>query len=342
MRLRVWLLAGLGLTVLAGIPAGASAPHYHLIKKLPVGGEGGWDYLTFDSASHRLYVTRFTHVMVMNPGAGTVVGDIPDTQGVHGVALDQKLHRGFCSDGGSNTVTAFDTQTLKTIKQIKVGTRPDAIVVDPASNRVFTFNGGSDDATAVDARTLKVMGTIPLGGRPEFAAANGKGTVFVNIEDKSEVVAFDSRSLAVKSRWALSPGEGPTGIALDVAHNRVFSVCRNGLMVVLDTKSGRVVATPPIGQGPDAAAFDPKTGLAFSSNGMDGTLTVVREDSPDKFAVAENVQTQAGARTMALDPATHRIYLAAARFAGPLPKPGPPWHRPSFVPNSFIILEFGP
>ncbi len=341
MRRFLCFLVGMGWVLSSGSALLAQeTPGYHQIGKLTLGGMGFWDYLTCDSAAHRLYVTHGTHVMVLDTLKEAVVGDIPNTPGVHGVAIAPRLHRGFISNGGDNTVTVFDTKSLKEIERVPVGTRPDAILFDPASNRVFTFNGGSHDATAIDAASTKVVGTVPLEGRPEFAVADGKGEVFVNLEDKSQIVAFDARTLTVKNRWPLAPGEGPSGLAMDRQHRRLFSVCSNEKMVVLDADSGRVVATPTIGKGPDASAFDPKLGLAFSSNGRDGTLTVVKEESPDTFTVVGTVPTQLGARTMALDPRTHTIYLATARFGPPLAGATGP-RRFSIEPNSFVILVFG-
>jgi YVTN family beta-propeller protein len=330
----------LSVTALAAPPA----PNYHQVKKIAVGGEGGWDYLTFDGATNRLYIARSTRVTVVDVQKGVVVGEVANTPGVHGVALVPTLHRGFTSNGKDDTVTVFDIETLKELERIKVGSRPDAIIFDPAVNRVFTFNGGSHDATAIDAASAKVVGAIPLGGKPEFAVADRKGQVFVNIEDKSEIVAFDSRALSVKHRWSLAPGEGPSGLAMDRKHRRLFAVCANEKMVVLDADSGRVVATPTIGKGPDAAAFDPGTGLAFSSNGRDGTLTVMQEQSADRFIAIATVPTQIGSRTMALDRKTHNIYLAAARFAPQPAQPAgsnAPRQRPTMEANSFVILVFG-
>jgi YVTN family beta-propeller protein len=310
------------------------------MKKIAIGGDGGWDYLTMDAAARRLYISRGTHVMVVDVDTEKVVGDIPDTQGVHGIALAPKLGRGFTSNGRDNSVTVFDLKTLKEIARVKVGNRPDAIIFDPATNRVFTFNGGSNDATAIGAADDKVAGTVSLGGRPEFAVADGRGEVFVNLEDKSEIVAFDSQSLVVKNHWPLAPGEGPSGLAMDRKNRRLFSVCDNEKMVVLDADTGKVVATPTIGKGPDASAFDPGAGLAISSNGEDGTLTIVREVKPNQFEVEATVPTQAGARTMALDTKTHVIYLVTARAQAPAPG-GPP-NRRSFEPGSFVILVVGP
>lgn len=289
----------------------AAEPGYHVIKKLHIGGDGGWDYLTVDSAARRLYLSRNTHVMVVDIDTDKLTGDIPNTPGVHGIALAPELNRGFISNGKAGTATIFDLNTLKVLGQVKTGTNPDAILYDPATKRVFTFNGRSKNATVFDAMSDEVLGTIALGGKPEFAVADNKGKVYVNIEDTSEVVEIDSRKLAVIKRSSLKPCEEPTGMAIDAEHHRVFSGCHNKVMAVLDTETGKVIAFVPIGDGVDGNGFDPGTGLVFSSNG-DGTLTVVREASPGKFEVAETVTTQRGSRTMAIDPKTHNIYLPAA------------------------------
>src|SRR5713101_2180638 len=292
-----------------GMPA---APGYHLLKKIEVGGEGGWDYLSVDSAGRRLYVSRSTRVMVFDVDTGKSVGEIPDTPGVHGIAIADDLGRGFTSNGRDASVTIFDLKTLKPIGKVKVGTNPDCILYDPATHRVFAFNRGSSDVSAIEAKTGEVAGLIPLGGHPEFATADGKGMVFVNLDNKSEVVAIDSKKLEVKAHWPVAPAEDCSGMAIDRKHSRLFSVCGNKKMAVMDANTGKVVADVPIGGGPDAAGFDPETSLAFSSNG-EGTLTVVHEDSPDKYTVVANVPTQRGARTMALDPKTHNVFLATAQ-----------------------------
>ena len=318
-----------------------SPPGYRLIKEVRLGGEGGWDYLTFDAKGKRLFISRSTHVMVVDADTFAVVGDIPDTQGVHGIALVEDLGKGYTSNGRANTVTVFDSKTLKVLKQVPVGQNPDAIIYDPASKRVFTMNGRSNDATAIDAATDTVAGTVALDGRPEFAVSDERGHVFVNLEDKSSVAEFDPKKLSVLARWPIAPGEEPSGLAIDRRHARLFSTGANKTLAVLDALTGKVVATLPIGGGVDAAGFDPETGLAFSSNG-EGTLTVIREDSPDKFTVLENVATRRGARTMALDPKTHRVFLVTAEF-GPPPKATPerPRPRPSVVPGSFTLLILG-
>jgi YVTN family beta-propeller protein len=325
---------GVLLVVMAGATSAAD-PGYKVIKKFAIGGDGGWDYLTMDSAAHRLYVTRFNRVMVIDAEDGKVVGEIPGTTGVHGVALVPESNHGYTSNGGDGSVTVFDLKTLKEVAKIKVGARPDAIIYDPASARVFTFNAGSKDATAIDVKTEKVAGTVKLEGKPEAAVADEKGMVFVNLEDKNQVLAFDSKELTVKNRWTLEGCEEPAGMAMDRANRRLFVTCHNEKMAVLDADTGKIVATPAIGKGTDACSFDPDTKLAFSSNG-DGTLTVVEEESPDKFTVVANVKTEPGARTMALDSKTHSIYLCTAKQKPPAPgaKPG----RRAFEPNSFVVL----
>jgi len=324
----------------AAVFAAAASPTYHQTKKIVIGGEGGWDYLTFDGMSRHLYVSRSTRVQVIDVDKGVLVGEIPNTEGVHGIALAGRTHRGFTSNGRSNSVTVFDTETLKEVGRVNVGKNPDAIIFDRASNRIFTFNGGSSDATAIDVDTLKVAGTIPLGGRPEFGASDGAGKVFVNIEDKSEIVAIDSKALTVKNRWSLAPGDSPTGLAVDARNHRLFSVCGNEKMIVMDSETGKIIATPTIGKRPDAAAFDGRASLAFSSNG-EGTVTVISEESPDKFTVVQTLQTQMGARTMALDRRTGEIFLAAAQYAPAPAGTNNPRQRPAILPNSFVILVFG-
>lgn len=316
---------------------------YRLLRKIAIGGEGGWDYLTLDGAARRLYVSRGTRVLVLDVDTGALVGEVSGTQGVHGIALAAELHRGFTSNGRTSTVTIFDTRTLATLGEVAAtGENPDAILYDRASRRVFTFNGRGKNATAFDAPTGTVAGTIPLDGKPESAAADGEGRVFVNIEDRNEVAEIDSRNLRVEERWPLASCEEPTGMAIDPAHRRLFIGCHNRVMVILDSGSGRVVSTLPIGEGVDATAFDPGTSLAFASNG-DATLTVVREENPDSFRVVENVVTQRGARTMALDEKTHRIFLPTAEYGSPpAPTPERPNPRPPIVPGTFSILVVGP
>jgi YVTN family beta-propeller protein len=328
------------LPILAGQPVrAADSSGYRVVRRLELGGEGGWDYLIVDPAARRVYVSRGTRVLVLDADSGKQVGEIPDTEGVHGIALAQDLHRGFTSNGRSSTITIFDLKTGKRISDVKsTGENPDAILYDPASRRVFAFNGRSGNATVLDAATGAVAGTIPLGGKPEFAASDGKGRVFVNIEDKSTLAVIDSAKLAVEKQWALTGCEEPAGLAIDRSRRRLFAGCHNKVMAVVDADSGKVVATVPIGQGVDANAFDPGTGLAFSSNG-DGTLTVAKAAEGDKYEVVQSVETQRGARTMALDEKTHTIFLPTAKY-GPPPSPTAeqPRPRPSIVPGSFVIL----
>ena len=341
MKAKKGILVGSVVTLMAVAVLAASAPGYHLIDTWKLGGEGGWDYLKVDSDAHRLYISRATRVLVVDTESGKPVGEIRDTPGVHGVALVPEIGRGFTSNGREDTVSVFDLQSLKTLSKIKVGDRPDAIWYDPASGRVFTFNAGSKDATAIDAAKGAVVGTVPLGGKPEFAASDGKGTVYVNIEDKSEVVALDARQLKEIHRWALAGCDEPSGLAMDRKNRRLFVGCDNQVMAVVAADSGKVLARLPFGEGVDATWFDEPAGLAFASCG-EGVLTVVREDSPDKFSVAETVKTQKGARTMALDGKTHKVYTVTAQF-GPPPAAtaAQPHPRPTILPDTFVVLVLG-
>jgi len=331
-------LSSLILLVTAAALA-AAGPGYKVVNTYKVGGDGGWDYLTADAAARRLYISRATHVIVLDLDSGKSVGDIGDTPGVHGIALAPELGRGFISNGREGTVSIFDMKTLATSGKMKVGDNPDAILYDPATKRVFTFNGKSQDSTVIDAEKGTVLGTIKLDGKPEFAAADGQGGVWVNIEDKSELVSIDPSKLEVKSKWPLAPCTEPSGLSLDKKNRRLFVGCDNKMMAVVDADSGKVLATPPIGEGVDATAFDDGTGLAFASCGGDGVLTVVKEDSPEKFSVAENVPTQAGARTLALDSKTHQVFVVTAKF-GPPPAATAdnPHPRRSILPGTFVVL----
>lgn len=313
-----------------------------VVHTLKVGGDGGWDYLTIDPESHHLFLSRSTHVIVIDADSGKPVGDIPDTPGVHGIALANDLGRGFTSNGREGTVTIFDLQTLKPISKVQsVGENPDAILFDPATRRVFTFNGRSQNSTAIDAASGKIVGKIDLGGRPEFGVSTGDGQLFVNLEDKSELLALDPKELKVKSRWPLAPCESPSGLAIDKKNRRLFVGCDNKMMAVVNADTGKVLTTLPIGDGVDADRFDPDSKLAFASCG-EGVLTVVKEDSPDKFSVAQTVKTEKGARTMELDPKTHKIYLVTAKF-GPPPAvtAAQPHPRPSILPDTFEVLVVG-
>jgi YVTN family beta-propeller protein len=319
----------LSLIVLAAMATVATGADYKVTKTWKLGGDGGWDYLTADSAGHRLFIARATRVMVVDTESGKQVGEIPETAGVHGVALVPEIGRGFTSNGREDTVSVFDLKSLAVEKKIKVGSGPDAILYDPFSKRVFTFNGKGHDTTAVDASKGEVVGKIELGGKPEFAATDEKGTVFVNIEDTSELVAFDPQKLTVKSRWKLADCEEPTGLAIDRKSRRLFAGCGNKKMAVVDADSGKVVASPAIGDGCDATAFDLDRGLAFASAG-DGSITVIREDGGDKFSVAQTLTTQKGARTMTLDARTHQLFTVTANV-GPRPER-------KVEPGSFVVL----
>jgi DNA-binding beta-propeller fold protein YncE len=319
----------------------AQSPGYHLLEKYVFGGEGGWDYLALDGPTRLLYVTHGNEVDILNVDTGEKLEPITGLQGVHGVAFDDQRGRGYISNGRGNSISVFDLKTREVLETIpSSGRNPDAIMYDAYSGRVFTFNGRTANATAIDAATNKVVGTVAIGGKPEFAVTDGKGTIFVNNEDTSEVVAFDAKSLEVKTRWSIAPGEGPSGLAIDLKGKRLFSVC-DKVMVVSDFENGKVVTTVPIGGGPDAVRYDPETGLVFASNG-DGTLTVVKQESPDRYAVVETVKTARGGRTMELDPKTHNVYVATAEFApAAAPTTEVPRPRPKVVPGSFMVLEFG-
>jgi DNA-binding beta-propeller fold protein YncE len=292
------------------------AANYTVSQSFPLGGGGGWDYLALEASGARLFISRQDRVDVVETVSGKIAGSIANTQGVHGIAFAPALMRGFTSNGRSNTVSVFELDTLRVIHEIPVsGRKPDAILYEPKRNYLITANGDSNNLSIFDAGTLQLAADVPLPGPPEFMAADGAGMVYVNIEsDSGRIVAVDARTLTVKGNWPLPGCSKPTGLALDSVHHRLFSVCRNQVMAVTDSVSGRQIARVVIGRGPDAAAFDPELGLVFSSNGMDGTLTVIHEESPDEFRVIASVTTMVSARTMALDPATHKIYLAAARL----------------------------
>ena len=331
MRNARWIL------LLFLVAALASATDYKVVKTWKLGGDGGWDYLLVDSDGHRLFIARATRVMVIDTTSGKQIGEIADTPGVHGIALAPEFGRGFTSNGKENTVSVFNLKSLAVEKKIKVGSGPDAILYDPFSKRVFTFNGkGTDmDATAVDASKGEVVGKVDLGGKPEFAATDEKGTVFVNLEDKSELVAFDPRKLTIKSRWKLTGCEEPTGLAIDRKHHRLFAGCGgNKKMAIVDADSGKVLALPAIGEGCDATAFDPDRDLAFASAG-DGTITAIKEDGPDKFSVAQTIPTQKGARTMALDEKTHQLFTVTANVSGTR-------ENRTIAPDSFVVLVAEP
>jgi DNA-binding beta-propeller fold protein YncE len=306
-----------------------------------LGGEGFWDYLALDTETRIMYITHGTEVVLLQIDSGQKLTPISGLQGVHGVAFAPKLGRGYISNGRADVLTVFDLKTRAKTAEIKTGANPDAILYDDFSGRIFSFNGRSADATAVNVADNSTAGTIPLGGKPEFAQSDGNGTIFVNIEDTSEIAAFDSRSLKILRRWKLAPGQEPSGLALDKKNRRLFSVCSNDMMVVSNADTGAIVATAPIGSGCDGVRFDPAIGLIFSSNG-EGTMTVIRQMSPDKYTVQETVATARGARTLELDLKTHHVYLVTAEFApAPAATTENPNPRPQIFPGTFQILEFG-
>jgi DNA-binding beta-propeller fold protein YncE len=293
------------------LSAAAASGGYSIVKKIPIPGQGSWDYLAVDESARRLYVSHGTQVEVLDIDSLNVVGSIPKTPGVHGIAIAPEVGRGFVSNGQASTVTIFDLKTLKPIGNVATGQKPDAIIYDSATSRVFAFNGGSNSATAIDAAGGTVAGTINLDGGPEFAASDGNGYVFNNLEDESLVLKINSRELKVEQRWPTAPCASPSSMAIDRANRRLFVGCRSKVMAVIDADTGKVITTLPIGDHVDATAFDPETKLIFNSNG-EGTITVVHQDSADKYSAVETVKTLPRAKTMALDPKTHRLFLSTA------------------------------
>ncbi len=329
------------LFLLVPLEAPAATANYHVAATYVLGGDGGWDYLTYDTPARRLFISRSTHVMVVDPQTGKVTGDIPNTPGVHGIAIAHDLNKGFTSNGADGSVTVFDLSTLKTLDKIATPAKnPDGIAYDPATKRVFTFNGEGNDATVIDAQTDRVVATITLGGRPEFPAVDGKGMVYDNIESTSEIVAIDARTATIVKRFPLGSCKSPSGLSMDQAHNRLFTACQ-GEMGVVDASTGNVIATVPTGAGTDATRFDAKTGFAFASNGRAATLTVVHEDDPGHYSVAQNAATAAGARTMALDPATGNVFLVTAKL---IENPNATSYRDRYrvVPGTFELLVLSP
>ena len=329
--LTVLILAALAVTTTC-----AEAPGYRLLKTIPVPGDGGWDYLIVDETARRVYVSHATEVDVLDADTYELKGKISDTKGVHGIALAPDLGRGFTSNGQTNTVTIFDLKTLKPLGEVKTGKKPDAILYDPNTHRVFAFNGGGDSATVIDAAKGDLVGTIELGGGPEFAVADGTGNVFVNLEDKHQLLKIDARNLKVLERWPLAPGETPTGLAMDRRQQRLFVGCRNKKLIVVNAETGKVITSLSIGERVDATAFDSETGMVYSSCG-DGTVTVVHQDTADKYQVVDTIKTRPGSKTLALDAKTHRLFVPAAEFkAAAAPKA-----RPVMVPGSFVVLVYG-
>jgi YVTN family beta-propeller protein len=337
LRSRIILFAFFSL-----IPLLASAQSgYHLIKKYPLTGDGGWDYVAYDNHAKRVYISHATHVLVFDADEEKIIGDILNTEGVHGIAFAQESGHGFTSNGKSNSVLMFDLKSLDTLKRITVGTKPDAIIYEPFSKSIIVCNGGSNNASVIDAKTGEVKHTVALGGAPEFAISDGKGHLYINLEDKNEVTDIDANKFKVLHHWKLSPGDGPTGIAMDKKTRRLFIGCANELMIIVNADNGKIVTKLPIGKRVDAVVFDPDKNLAISSNG-EGTMTVVHETSPDKFEVRETVKTQPGAKTEALDPDSHCIYLITSDF-GPVPEATKehPHPRGAIIPNTFTLLKFG-
>jgi YVTN family beta-propeller protein len=327
------------LLVLFTAAAFAAPPVYKVVAKIKVPGGTRWDYAYVDSANRRLYVSHGTQTEVVDTSTDKVVGAIPDTKGVHGIAIANDLGRGYTSDGADNDVTVFDLKTLKVLSKVKTGQNPDAIVYEPVSHRVFTFNGRSSDATAIDAKSGEVVASsIPMGGKPEFAQVDGKGHIYVNIEDKNEIVEVDAKNALVAKRYSIAPCDGPSGLAFDEKKARLYSVCENKLMIVSDPASGKVLATPAIGGGTDGVGFD--DGYAFSANGADGTITMVGEAAPGKFEALATITTQRGARTIAADQKAHKLYLPTAEY-GPAGEKNGQKTRPQPLPDTFQILVVG-
>ena len=322
------------LVLCVPVALSAAATGYHVTGEIKIGGEGGWDYLTVDSAARRLYVSHNSHVVVVDLDANKVVGDIPDTPGVHGIAIAAALGKGFISNGRGNNVTIFDLKTLKETGKVPTGENPDDITFDAGSNRVFVFNGRSKSATVIDAKAGTVAATIPLPGKPEFAISDGKGHIYNNIEDTSEIVEIDAAKATVTKKWPLAPCTEPSGMAYDAKNRKLFSVCSNRVMAVSDPDTGKVIASPAIGAGSDGVAFDADAGIAFSSNG-DGTLTAVGMNG-GKYEPLENIASERGARTIAVDPKTHKLYLPTAKTA-----PSTGGGRASYVPDTFKVLVIG-
>lgn len=336
-------MRSLTILLLVGISIASTAQQYKVTNRIPFPGEQGWDYLFADSATRHLYVSHGNEVEIVDLDSQKPIGKITGLNRVHGIAIADDLHRGFISDGGANEVVVFDTKSNAEIQRVKTGTNPDGILYDASSNRVFAFNGRSQDATVIDAATAKPLGNIPLGGKPEFPVSDGRGNLYVNIEDKSEIVKINPSTMEVVKRWPLTPCEEPSGLAMDTSSKRLFSVCSNQKMAIVDADFGKVVSTVPIGNGPDAVAFDPGKNLIFASNGEDGSLTVVKQEGADKYAVVETVKTERSARTLALDNKTHNLFLSVAEFgATPGATPENPHPRPKIVSGSFHVLVVSP
>jgi len=320
----------------------AAPPAYKVVGKIKIGGATRWDYVYIDSANHRLYVSHATQTEVIDTATDKVVGTIPGTNGVHGIAIANELGRGFTSDGMDNDVTVFDLKSLMVLSKVKTGTNPDAIIYEPVSHRVLTFNGRSNDSTIFDAKTGEVVAaSVPVGGKPEFAQVDGKGHVYFNLEDKAEIGEIDAKAAALTKHYSIAPCEEPSGLAINPKNDYLYSVCNNKMMIVSDPAAGKVVATPAIGQGPDGVAFD--DGYALSANGRDGNITMVGETSPGKFEPVATIPTQQFARTIGSDQKAHKLYLPDAEY-GPPPAPpagGGRAGRAQALPDSFEIIVVG-
>jgi len=333
-------LAGASLMQAQQAPhAGAS---YHVENTFTLGGDGGWDYLALDTVGHRLFIARQNRVMVVDPATGKVLQEIPGLNGAHGIAFAQGAGHGFATSGRDSTVVMFDLRTLKVLGRTHAADDDDAILYDPATKHIFTFNGDAQSASVIDAASGKNIGTIDLGAKPEFGVSDGQGRLYVNLESTAEVAEIDAAAMKVMRKWSIAPCQSPTGLAIDVAHQRLFSGCRNSVMAISDAATGKLLTTVPIGAGVDACRFDAATGNAYSSNGGAGTISVVHEDSPDHFSVQQTVATMTSARTMEIDPATHQLFTVGAKF-GPAPAaaPGARRQRPPMIPGTFTLLVLG-
>jgi DNA-binding beta-propeller fold protein YncE len=336
MRPTLAMLTILGLAAVSALHA--QAGQYKFAREIPIGGEGGWDYASVDAAAHRLYVSHGTKVVVIDTVANKVVGEISDTPGVHGFAIAADLGRGFASNGGEGHASIIDLKTLKLIQKVETGANPDAILYEPSRKEVYTMNGRGKSSTVFDAQTGKVVATIPLEGKPEFAQADSKaGKIYVNMEDLNAIKVIDIATHKVTATWPIAPGESASGMAIDVSNHRLFIGCDNKLMLMIDNTNGKVVYSTPIGEGVDSNWFDPGTKLAFSSNGDAGTVTVAHEDSPEVLKVVQTLKTKRGARTMALDPITHTIYLAISDYE---PQPAGATGRAKAIAGTFRVLVY--
>jgi DNA-binding beta-propeller fold protein YncE len=336
------ILAALALLAAVTGPVSGAEHTYKLLKEISIGGEGGWDYLAVDQYAHRLYVTHGSKIVVLDLDNDSVIGEITDTPGVHGFAIAPKLNRGFSSNGQENKASIVDLKTLKTISKVETGQNPDAILYDPAQEEVYTFNGRGASATVFEAKAGKVVATIPLSGKPEFAVVDSKaGRIYCNLEDKNAVAVIDTKTHKVLNTWPIAPGEEASGMAFDAAHHRLFLGCHNKLMLMVDSTNGKVLDKVAIGSGVDACKFDRGLQLAFSSCG-DGTVTIAHEESPDKLVAVQTLKTEPRARTMALDPSTHKIYLASAKFEPALESSSGKRPRPKVIAGSFKVLVYGP